>query len=559
MASRAPAEVYRFGRFRLDVVERVFERDGSRAPVMPKVFDLLVVLIRNRGRLLSKDELLRTVWPETFVDEGSLSRTMSRLRTLLGETQSRPVYVETLSKSGYRFIADVVVDRAPDARTLAILPFQVMSSDPDSAFLGLAIADALITRLSHIRALHVRPTSSIAPYAAQPPRVSEAGARLEASTVLEGRVQLHQGRARVTVQLVRVEDEAPFWGDTFEEPSLDLYALQDRIATRVAGALALRVSEREAAAMSRVPQASALSYEMYLRARAHTLRFDPEGILRAIELYEKIIAAEPAFAAARAALAATLLIASGTFLPQDEVLPRARKEVAAALRADESLAEAHFSSSMIQFWHDHEIAAAERSLQRGLELAPNDPFGHHLFAWQLCARGEFERARTMIERAVMLDPATTPGAVDLGYPDYFGRDYSRALTTFERAAARDPNFWYPHYFRGLALLALARHGEALAAFERVVELAGNAVPEAHTAIELAKARAGQPARMTEAGALTDRAALAVAIDRRDEAIALLERALEASEKWIMWIGVDPRFDPIREDARFARVRGTLGI
>lgn len=570
--SPVPDQVYEFGRFRLNVAQRELLRDGTSLAVMPKVFDLLVLLVRSPGRLLTKEEILERVWPDACVDEGSLARTVSRLRSLLGEGGRTGGFVETLSKQGYRFVADVR-SFAPSVardRTLAVLPFRNLGpADPESEALGLGIADALITRLSRLRTLRVRPTSSVLRFGAESDAL-ETGRQLRVEAVLEGRLQVHAGRARVTVQLLRVSEEQPIWGEAFEEEAGDLYRLQEAVAGRVAAVLAVEMSREEEAALGRPGTTSPVAYPLYLKARSFTYRYDPDALRKAIDLYELAIEADPSFAAAHAGLAAAYTIGAGTFLPAEEANRQAHRAVEEALRRDDSLAEAHVTLGMLRFWSDRDPAGAEAAMRRALHLAPNDSLAHHSFAWQLAARGRFAEASSEIERAAELDPTSVAIAVDLGLPLYLGRQPERALEQFRRGVAMDPGFWYAHHYEGLALLSLGRFEEAHAAFSHARDVSHGAILESRVAIGVALARAGDIAAAEAvrdevatlpAGRLSpfEQATLSAALGDLDDAFHLLGRAVAERDKWLMWVEVDPRLDPLRGDPRFDSIRAAAGL
>ena len=238
MASGAwTAVAYEFGPFHVDFARHVLLRDGKVIAASPTVFNLLLVFLRSGNRVLSKEELMRAVWPDTFVDDGSILRTVSRLRKVLRGGS----YIETVSRRGYRFAA--AVRPLMTHSCWAVLPFSVLTrAAAETADMGVGIADVLITKLIRMRAVTLRPTSSVLRYVDSAADVATIGRELRVSAVLEGHLQLSSTQVRTTVQLIDVDELQPFWADIFTIPRSDCFVLQDAIAERIAKALSAYVS-----------------------------------------------------------------------------------------------------------------------------------------------------------------------------------------------------------------------------------------------------------------------------------------------------------------------------
>jgi len=221
---KQPKHWYEFGPFRLDATERVLLRDAEPVPLTPKVFDTLLVLVQNQGRMLEKEELIQTLWPDSIVEEGNLSQNIFILRKALGKHPNEPQYIETIPRRGYRFVASVRAvweegtDR-PDVAmsSIAVLPFKPLGAEGGDEYLGLGMADALITRLSNLRQIIVRPTSAVRKYTSLEQDPVAVGRKFKVESVLEGSIHRLGDRIRVTVQLVSVRDGAPLWADKFDE------------------------------------------------------------------------------------------------------------------------------------------------------------------------------------------------------------------------------------------------------------------------------------------------------------------------------------------------------
>jgi DNA-binding winged helix-turn-helix (wHTH) protein len=235
---------YEFGPFRIDLKERVLMRGGQIVPLTPKVFDTLLAIVERRGELVSRQELIRAIWPETHVVEGNLNTNIFMLRRALGKDPSGQPYITTIPRRGYRFVASLrEVSEKQDspggaaARTMAVLPFNLLSVGAGNAFLGLGMADALITRLSNLRHFVVRPTSAVRSYTSMEQEPLIVGRDLGVELVLEGSIQLAGDRIRVRVQLIDISNGASLWAEKFDEDFNDIFTVEDNISGRVADAL----------------------------------------------------------------------------------------------------------------------------------------------------------------------------------------------------------------------------------------------------------------------------------------------------------------------------------
>jgi len=359
MKSGAPR--LEFGVFVLIPSEHVLLRVGEPVRLAPKDFDLLVALVERAGSLVPKDELLRLLWPDAFVEEGNLTKHVSTLRKALGDAEGPGRLIETVPRVGFRFVAPVrrireatdtepvVKAAAPDVTSatrpavqqrwlvviggaaailavtlavavivrrrtdpprrdwhaLAVLPFDTLGAHdalPDA--LGVGLADGIITRLSSQRVLSVRPTSTVGSYVgATRPDARSVGRALDADVVLEGHIQRGGDTVRVTVQLTDVEAGAPVWAQTFDQPSSELFKLEDAIAERVAAALRLQLAAAEQERLRRRYTDNGAAYEAYLLGREAMLRYTPEGAQTALSHFERALVLDPRYVLARAGAA----------------------------------------------------------------------------------------------------------------------------------------------------------------------------------------------------------------------------------------------------------------
>src|SRR5215831_5142098 len=583
--SRPDRHAYEFGPFRLSPAEGHLLREGNPVTLTPKAFEALVLLVERQGHLIEKEELMKSLWPDTFVEEANLAHHVWRLRKALEDSKEVAQYIETVPKRGYRFIAPVKIienstpalvveehtvtrvvaeretedsldavsssaivigsrsrisittgtiviaacllvlvaafayvrfgikgtttpDGAGAIRTLAVLPFKPLTPDNSDASLELGMADALITRLSNLKELTVRPTSAVIKYTAPNSDLAGIGHELNVQTVLDGRVQRAGDRMRVTVQLVRTADGKPLWAEQFDEKSADIFALEDSLSQKVARALALQLTVAETSRIQQHYTNNIEAYHAYLRGR-YQMNQAAAGALQAEGSFEEAIQKDPRFALAYAGLAdahsALAFMGLGSGTPGEELM-KAKDAALKALELDDSLAEAHNSLANLLFSNEWKWTEAEREFKRAIELNPNLAEAHHWYSEYLQAMTRSDEALAEIKRAQELDPLS--------------------LTI---------NFHY-----GLCLFGMGRHEEALAQFRRTLDIDPTTGGQgSHWGIAMVYQRRGmydeairelEEARRLDprpSWRLTGDAEAYALAGRRTEALAMLAQILEA--------------------------------
>lgn len=414
-----------FGPFRLDAGQHLLFRNGERVPLPPKAIDLLVVLVAHRGRVVAKEDLLAQVWPKVVVEENALARTVSLLRRTLGTSSHDESLIETIPKRGYRFMpaavaaADPVSESAPPAgraapagrrriqafviggiaavtigaaalwwssdrrdaagaapiAQLAVLPFRVSQNDPALEYLGIAIPDAITTRLANIRALRVRPSASALRIGASELDPQRAGDALRVDHVLTGTLYPAGENIRANLQLINVADGVPVWGNTVQFSAADLTHLQDHpVVDALADALRVRVTDLERERVFRRLTNDPAAYAAYVRGRANLVQHTERATRDALAEFTDAVGRDPSFAAAHAGIATAAAEMGLRFAPADAIPGWSERAVAAAreaIRLDETSAEAHEAMAVIHRKADFQWDATLKHSLRALELNPN--------------------------------------------------------------------------------------------------------------------------------------------------------------------------------------------
>ena len=569
-------------------------RNGEPVALAPKVLDTLLALVENSGRLLPKDELISGLWPDTFVEEATLARNISDLRRALGESSGEARYIETVPKSGYRFVAEVrqvepkntvmIIERhsrsrvvvqeelEPEVRSIAVLPFKPLGANDADEHLGLGLADALITRLSNIRQIAVRPTSAVMKYAGAGHDPAVAGRQLKVEAVLDGAIQRSGERVRVTVQLVGTSEETPLWAGTFDEMFTDIFAVEDSISEQVAHALTLRLTGEERKLLGKRYTENSEAYELYFKGRYYWNKRTADGLEKSIECFRAAIDIDSRYALAHAGLADTYTLLGDvgfTSIPPKEAFSKAKKSAIKAIEIDHTLAEARASLGHIHM-HCYEWAEARRELQRAIELNPNYAHAHQLHAFYLAFNGRIAEGGVEMRRALRLDPLSLPINTDVGAIYYFAREYGRAIDQYLKTVELDSNFDRAHFWLAAAYEQEQMYDEAIAEYTIVIELSGGSL-EARASLGHAYARAG---RRDEALLIFeglnqdsssryvspyDLAIINLGLGESEAAIEWLDRACDEHAGWMIYLTVDPRLDPLRSDLRFRALLQRVGF
>lgn len=563
----AAGDTYRFGPFRLIPSERLLLNEQKRVPLTPKALEILEVLLRNAGNLVTKRGLLDTVWPETFVEEGTVARNISEVRRALGGPRAGRRYIETIAKSGYRFVGHVRTECGePGIRSVAVLPFQCLNGECEE-FLVTGLADALVTDLSRlpgIRVARVTPVDA----ARAPVEPLRAGRSLQVDAVVEGRLQKSSGMIRATARLLRVSNGESLWADKFDEREDNLLRLQDTIAERLVGSIhpALVPVRRQSHAGRHTPNDEA--YEAFLRGRHHWARYQAQDAERALHYLRRAVEIDPAYAVAWCGLAVCYMVAADQFLAGGAALRRAKQAIRRTLELDPTLPEAHAVLGAIRFWNEFDRVGSERHFEAALALGPSAFGCEHFYGWFLTATGRFAEAERALQRAVRTDPLSLPLNSDLGLPAFYARDFSRAAELFARAVEMDPNYWYPRYWLALTHIERQDEGRAFAELTQLQRLA----PEdtsAKAARAYALARFGRHRQAAElvrdlegsaAGIVSYHiVAICAALGRTEDAFHRLQVACTARIKWVGWMKVDPGLDPLRSAPAFSKVLRSAGF
>jgi TolB-like protein/DNA-binding winged helix-turn-helix (wHTH) protein len=612
---------YEFGPFVLDTLQHALLKQGSPVPLTPKTYDTLLLLVQNNGRMLSKEELMRALWPDSFVEESNLTQQVSMIRKALGESASEPRYIVTVPGCGYRFVAPVegtpsssatvpqtpspaplaaqprrsslvpallfigaiavptilaiaavfwytrrsqrILSAEPRISSIAVLPLENLSNDPDQEYFVEGMTDEIITDLAKLPGIRVISRTSTAQYKGTRKTMPQIARELNVDAVVEGTVLRSGNRVRIRTQLIYAPADRHLWAQAYERDLRDVLALQAGLAEDIAAQIQLKLTSQQHANLSTPRPPNPAAHELYLKGRYFWNKRDPAGFTKAAEYFQNAITVDPDYAAAYAGLADTYALSRSVgLLPTAEALPKAKAAAEKALQLDANLAEAHASLGQIAPFLGWDWSGAKYHYERAIELNPNYATAHHWYAeGYLLPVGELNQALSEMRTAQQLDPLSAAITCDLGKELYFARRYDEALVQFGRALELDPNFNGAHNWISDTLLEQKKYPEAAVELEKTRPFREERVYLRQTAYLDARAGRRSEARAALAKSLRlsqgkplsngGLALVYAALGDKNQAFSWLEKSYAENSAFLTSLKYWTVFDSLRSDQRYA--------
>jgi TolB-like protein/DNA-binding winged helix-turn-helix (wHTH) protein/Tfp pilus assembly protein PilF len=447
--------------------------------------------------------------------------------------------------------------------SIAVLPLENLSGDPSQEYFADGITDALITQLAKLHGLRVISRTSIMQYKSLRKPLPDIARDLSVDAVVEGSVSRSGNRVRVTAQLVDAHADRHLWAEEYDRDLREILSLQSELARDIAEKVRANISSEEQLLMARAGTVEPAAYESYLRGRSFWNQRTPAGLKQSIIHFQHAIELDPRYAEAYSGLADayTALGYTSYWAPRDS-FPKAREFANQALQIDSSLAEARASLAYVKLYYDWDWKGAEEELQRAIAVNPNYATAHHWYSVFLTARGRHDEALSEIGRAHELDPLSVPINTDIGFELYYARRYEEAISHLRSVLQTSPKFPLAHLWLGRAYEQKGMYPEAITEFEQ----AGTALKDWPVIIAAAGHTYGRWGHKSDATAALHRmneltkeeyvtpygmALIFAGLNDREQAIHWLQKAYEDRSHWLVWLNLDPRFDNVRSDPRFA--------
>jgi len=455
-------------------------------------------------------------------------------------------------------------------RSLAVVPFRQWGTEGDE-HLGPGIADSLITKLSNLREIKLRPTSAVLKYDDSSKQPAEIGRELGVEAVLEGSIRREGDRVRVTIQLVRVEDGSALWAEKFDDRFASIFQIEDSMSRQVAESLVPKLTGKEEEEVAKRYTENSEAYLLYLNGRYHWNKFTPEGLKKAAQYFERATEKDPGYALAFAGLSAVSAgLAINSDVPPKDTFPKAKQAAARALEIDDGLSEAHVAMGYVNLWFDWDWKSAESHFKRAIDLNLNNPLAHYHYAHLLSNLGRFEEAAIEARRALELDPLSLLYNSIMGNFLFQARQYDQARDQLQKALEIEPNFWIAHLVLGHVYVEKGMYGEALIESQKALQFSGGNASASSLmgyiyAVSGNKKQAekvlGELKGLSKQRYLSasNIALIYVGLGEPNQALNWLEKACDERDVHIGFLKVDSRWDSIRKDPRFTSLLKRAGF
>jgi DNA-binding winged helix-turn-helix (wHTH) protein len=569
--------IYEFGDYRVDAGNLLLSRAGSPVPLTPKVFDTLLLLVKRSGEVLEKDALLRAIWPDTIVEENNLNQNISTLRRIFGESRGENRYIATVPGRGYRFIPEVRIvsqrSLTPSQHVrIGVLPFENIGAGPDREYLADGLTEETVAALGGIDPQHLSTIgrTSVMAYKRSTKSLAEIGKELDAAYLVESSLRAEGLHLRITSKLIRVRDQLQIWSASYDSEPGSMLALQRELSKAIAEQIRLTLSPERLRALGRRHTQNAEAYDLYLQGRHFWQKLSPPTTKKAIEYFTHATDLDPNYALAWSGLADcyTSGPVNGDAPPQ-VFWPKAREATARAVSAEPALAEVQTSLGSLKFWLDWDWPAAEIAYRKAIELDPSYPLGHRMLGVLLSHMCRHEEAQASIRRARELDPLYVMHQSLSSQIAFGARNYPAAVQFARHAIVVDPDFWIGQLHLAQVLIELGDVDLALAALNnsgklgvnsKVIALRGyvfarmGRIEEAQhvlkTLLSIAKERYVPPYAM---------ALVHAGLSEFELAFEWLERCYGARDVHLIFLTMDPKWDPLRTELRFSNLLRRCGF
>jgi len=523
-------QLYEFGAFRLDPAEQILLRGGEPVALTPKVFDTLVLLVQNAGRLITKDEFMSKVWGDAFVEDATLAQSISQLRKALADSE----IIETIPKKGYRFRGavrpvttlrepsptvgipatgvqgeapsdideDERVIRLPKAaykplllafaalmvitaaislyfygrklsartkiRSLAVLPLQNLSGDPGQEYFVDGMTDQLITDLAQIHSLRVISRTSVMQFKQTQRSLPEIAAALNVDAVVEGSVLRTGSHVRITAQLLDARQDRHLWAASYEREITNVLELQGQVAKSIVDQINVKLTRAEGETLTGRRPTNPAAYDALLTGKYLFNRRNAADAEKAIGYLQDSVEIDSNSPEAWAMLASCYTSLGSDLGAADpaKVIPPARAAIAKALQLDPDLAEAHTTLAWIKLWYEWDWSGAEQEFRRSLELNPNNSAAHREYSHYLQLRKRFDEAIAQNNRAIELAPLDILPSIHLAWLYADARDGAKAVSQSQHVLEMDPSFTGAYLFVASGYELEGKWDDAIAAMEK---------------------------------------------------------------------------------------------
>ena len=455
--------------------------------------------------------------------------------------------------------------------SLAVLPFENASRDPENEYLSDGIAGSLINILATVPKLRVMAQSTVFRYKGRRIDPQVVGHELNVRAVLTGRIMQSGGSLRIGTELVDVATGSQLWGAQYDRKPGDIFAIQDEISNEISGKLRLKLTRAEKKRLTKRQTDDAEAYRLYLKGRHHWNRWTEDGFYKAIEYFQQAVEKDPSYALAYTGLADSyVLLGWNSYLASKDAFPKGKMTAMRALRLDPDLGEAHTPLAAVLWLHDWQWQEAQMEFKRSLALNPAYPTANHWYAEYLMTMGRHVEAIARMKNSQELDPLSLIISVAIGWAFYMARRYDDAIEQLRRTVELDPNYPVTYWILGVLLRKMGRYALAIAEGEKGLKLSGGS-SLMRAALAQTFATAGRRKKaiqiLDDLTKLTKQkyvapyffAGIHIGLGEDDRAIEYLEKSYEEHSHWLIYLHIDPSMDALRSNPRFQDLLRRVGL
>jgi len=626
MANANETQIIRFGLFEVDLRAGELRKNGVKIRLQQQPFQILAILLQHPGDIVTREELSEQLWPAgTFVDfEHSLNAAIKRLRDALGESAENPICIETLARRGYRFNAPLLCNPAaasvlPDSpapsrnvmsrpaiyafagvglaivlllgaffwagrthhdastkkriESLAVLPLENLSRDPEQEYFSDGMTGTLIADLSKIRPLRIISRTSTVQYKGTKKSLPEIARELNVDAVIEGSVLRSGNRVRINVELIEAQSDKHIWVESYDRELGDILKLHSEVAQAIANQVQIQLAPEQQAKLHSAPTVNQAAYEDYLKGRFY---WSPsptfQGTGQACQFFESSIQKDPSFALAYVGLAdCYVMLGTQRHIPPQDAYRHGSELIHKALQLDQTLGEAYNTLGGLSWQYEWNWTNAEHEFRRALELNPNYLDAHVEFASFLSWSGRREEALLELAKMRELDPAFPVNFAIQAHLHAHFREYRELVDISQKGVAFSPSDWLSHYYLGTGFFGLGQKREAIPEFQKAVEFSeGDTDPVASLAFAYAAVDKfsdaqkilGELQRQSKTRYVSPYmiGVIWAGLGHKDRAFEFLEKGYdEKSSDLAYFIGADWRLDGLRSDPRFAELLRRMAL
>ena len=563
-------EIVRFANFELDTAAYELRRKGRPIRLERQPMDLLILLVTRRGELVTRDEIIATLWGNgVFVDvETGVNTAVRKIRQALNDSSDEPAFIETVTGKGYRFAANIEVkrSRAPGESWImvAVLPFVNLSGDPSHDYLADGLTDDMIALLSQLdpQRLRVIGRRSAMSYKCSAKPLTTIGIELNVEFIVEGSIRNVGDQWQIRCTLNRASDQVQLWSYSYHRDLVSSVAMQHELAFAITEQVKVHVSPERLESVARRHSMDTTAYDLCLRGRRFWNQLTPATTRLAIEYYIRATDIDRDYALAWAGLAEAFASAPINGDADPRVMwPRAQDAAESAIRANPGLSEAQHVSGQVQWFFKWDFSAAETAFRKAVELDPSNAWAHTMLSHVVSQMGRHKEARALMERAFFLEPLSPLHQAMWSQVSFQARDHEHAAERARRAIVLDPEFWVGYMMLGQASEQLGETDIALDALTTATRLsAGNSKPVGLRGYILARTGQIRAARemidmfdelsRTRYVPLYAPALIYAGLQEDQNVFDALERAYASRDVHLLFLPVDPKWDRFRAQPRF---------